>query len=104
MQFEDLSIDEQVYVMLEQVIDPELGIDIVSLGLVYEVTVTDRHCHILMTLTSPGCPLADVIEETIIMNVSAIKDIDSVEVEITFTPPWSTDNLSRYARIALGLM
>lgn len=101
--FNDLPIEDQVLVMLEHVIDPELGIDLVNLGLIYKVTVTDRHCHLLMTLTTPNCPLLDVIEADIHQHVLAIESIDTLEIEYTFTPRWTPDNMSRYARIALGI-
>ena len=91
---------------LKNVIDPELHIDIVSLGLIYEVTVSPaKSVHILMTLTSPGCPLAGVFGS---MVKDALRDIEgldvdkSVSVELTFDPPWTSDSMSEEAKAELG--
>lgn len=98
------SIKESIFGALESVIDPELGIDIVNLGLIYGVTLDqDGYCEVKMTLTTMGCPLADVITEQI---HEAVKDIDAitkVEVKLVWHPAWTTDRMSRYARIALGV-
>lgn len=98
---------------LKQVIDPELNIDIVSLGLIYEVTVQPvqtsagekKQAHILMTLTTPGCPLAHVFESKVkevlvdLPNFDAYRD---VVLELTFDPPWIPDMMTPEARAELG--
>ena len=88
---------------LEDVIDPELGIDIVNLGLVYGVDVGDGDVFVTMTLTAMGCPLAATIEREVRDVLSPIEGVKSVDVNIVWNPPWSKDNMSRYAKIALGL-
>ena len=89
---------------LEDVIDPELGIDIVNLGLVYGVDVGEEgDCIVTMTLTAMGCPLAATIENEVRMAVTPIEGVTSVVVNIVWNPPWSKDNMSRYAKIALGI-
>lgn len=89
---------------LEEVIDPELGIDIVNLGLVYGVDVgEDGDVLVTMTLTAMGCPLAATIEREVRMTVMPIEGVKSVDVNIVWNPPWSKDNMSRYAKIALGI-
>ncbi|HET7616576.1 MAG TPA: metal-sulfur cluster assembly factor [Bacillales bacterium] len=89
---------------LENVIDPELGIDIVNLGLVYEVDIDDENnCKVTMTLTAMGCPLAATIQEDVKRALSTVDEINDAEVDIVWNPPWSKDNMSRYAKIALGL-
>lgn len=89
---------------LEQVIDPELGIDIVNLGLVYDVKVDDEGvCDVDLTLTTIGCPLADVIMEDVQNALMQVSDIKEVRVEFVFYPPWTPDLMTRYAKIALGL-
>lgn len=103
MHFNDLEVEDQVMVMLEHVIDPEIGIDIVNLGLIYEIDVKEDICHILMTLTTPHCPLLDVIEADIYQNVTAIEKINQVDIEYTFEPRWTPDSMSRYAKITLGM-
>ncbi len=97
---------EQIYEELENVMDPELGVDIVNLGLVYDVEVTEENeVNISMTMTSMGCPMAghiiaDVKETLSIAFSSSIKEID---VQIVWTPIWSKDKMSRYAKLALSL-
>jgi metal-sulfur cluster biosynthetic enzyme len=89
---------------LEEVKDPELGIDIVNLGLVYDVELTEEGTAIVtMTMTSIGCPLAGAITEDVKKALLPLPDVKDVEVSITFNPPWSKDRMSRYAKIALGI-
>ena len=89
---------------LEKVIDPELGIDIVNLGLVYEVDLFDGgFCEIKITLTTIGCPLADVITDDILNAVKPISDIKETQVKLVWYPAWDPSRMSRYARIALGI-
>ncbi len=88
---------------LKEVYDPELQYNIVDLGLVYDVAVLDGKVHVLMTLTSPGCPVAPMIIEQIQENVGTIPGTKDVDVEITFDPPWSVESMSEDARDDLGL-
>ncbi|MGO4936566.1 metal-sulfur cluster assembly factor [Fundicoccus sp. Sow4_H7] len=93
-----------VYEALEKVIDPELGIDLVNLGLIYNVGIDDAGiCHIEMTLTTTGCPLVDVIVDDINREVKKIAAITDVEIEFVWYPAWTPDKMSRYAKIALGI-
>lgn len=93
--------------------DPELGIDIVSLGLIYDVTVKGiqaedgerTHIHILMTLTTPGCPLAGIFETIIKDAFYEIEGLDpdkDISIELTFDPPWFQDMMSEEAKAELG--
>ena len=104
---------DQVWDRLKKVIDPELNIDIVSLGLIYEVHVKTVQAetgpqpfvHVLMTLTTPGCPLAGVLDA---MVKDVLKDLpglltDNVLIEVTFDPPWLPDMMSEEAKAELGL-
>jgi len=91
---------------LATVIDPELQIDIVSLGLIYDVKVEKNSKVIIrMTLTTPGCPLASVIEQMVRESLfNLVEDIDhDVIINLTFDPPWLTDMMSEEARLELGL-
>ncbi|MGM0863892.1 MAG: metal-sulfur cluster assembly factor [Bacillota bacterium] len=89
---------------LEQVVDPELGIDIVNLGLVYDVDLDEEgKATVTMTLTSMGCPLAGTIVDQVKTALSDIPEVKETEVDIVWNPPWSKDNMSRYAKIALGI-
>jgi len=83
---------EQVLEALGAVIDPELGVDIVNLGLVYAVTIDGPKVRLTMTLTTMGCPEAGLIEEAAVMAVGSLPGVEEVEVEWTFDPPW-TPNL-----------
>ncbi|WP_416826726.1 metal-sulfur cluster assembly factor [Ectobacillus polymachus] len=95
---------EQIYEELENVMDPELGIDIINLGLVYDILLTDNHVRITMTMTSIGCPLAGQIiadiKETLSLSLPSLQGID---VNIVWTPSWTKERMSRYAKIALGV-
>ncbi|MCA9766335.1 MAG: metal-sulfur cluster assembly factor [Carnobacterium sp.] len=98
------EIKERIIAALEQVIDPELGIDIVNLGLVYNVHLYGNgFCQIDLTLTTMGCPLVDVITDDIINALKTISEVTSSEVKLVWYPAWDTTKMSRYARIALGI-
>ncbi|SDZ74487.1 Metal-sulfur cluster biosynthetic enzyme [Thalassobacillus cyri] len=101
---EDKALEENLMGALENVIDPELGIDIVNLGLVYGVDVDENNtCTVTMTLTAMGCPLAGVIEQDVKRALADIPEVDEVVVNIVWNPPWTKDKMSRYAKIALGI-
>ena len=90
---------------LRAVIDPEIGYNIVDLGLVCGVTKPQRGVvHVLMTLTSMGCPLTEIIHQQCSVIMGAMPGVDSVQVEFTFTPPWSTSMIADYVREELRAM
>lgn len=100
----DEALKENILGALENVIDPELGIDIVNLGLVYDVDLDDEGlCTVTMTLTSMGCPLAGHIEADVRNVLADIPQVKETKVDIVWDPPWSKDRMSRYAKIALGI-
>lgn len=100
---EQQIMNERILEQLELVIDPELGIDIVNLGLVYQVEYREQNiAYVLMTLTTPACPLADIIFDEVDKAVKSLEEVDEVELELSFYPPWQPDRMSRYAKIALG--
>lgn len=80
--------EQQVIEALQQVKDPELGVDIWTLGLVYKTTLTKNQAHILMTLTTPLCPYGPMLLADVKTKVGALKGIKKVDVEVTFNPPW----------------
>ncbi|MDN4606854.1 metal-sulfur cluster assembly factor [Sporosarcina highlanderae] len=89
---------------LENVIDPELGIDIVNLGLVYDVELDDEGtAKVTMTLTSMGCPMGPQIVANIKQELMELPEVKDVDVNIIWNPPWSRDKMSRYAKMALGV-
>ncbi|EMF49553.1 metal-sulfur cluster assembly factor [Streptococcus parauberis] len=98
------KIKDRILEALEMVIDPELGIDIVNLGLIYEIHFKDDgHTQIDMTLTTMGCPLADLLTDQIHDVMKDVPEVTSVEVKLVWYPAWTVDKMSRYARIALGI-
>ncbi|MFD2617119.1 metal-sulfur cluster assembly factor [Terrilactibacillus laevilacticus] len=98
------NLEDKVMEALEEVIDPELGIDIVNLGLVYGVDIQDNGDTVVtMTLTAMGCPLAATIQYEVKRALSVIEEVNDVEVNIVWNPPWTKDRMSRYAKIALGI-
>lgn len=97
-------LKENLLGAIENVIDPELGIDIVNLGLIYDVDLDeDGLCTVTMTLTSMGCPLAGHIESDIKRVLADIPEVKDTKVDIVWDPPWGKEKMSRYAKIALGI-
>ncbi|WP_147531676.1 metal-sulfur cluster assembly factor [Bacillus marasmi] len=96
---------QEVYEVLEEVMDPELGIDIVNLGLVYEVKINEeKDVEIAMTMTSMGCPMAgQIISDAKFHLNDKIEGLRSIDIQIVWSPPWSKEKMSRYAKIALGI-
>lgn len=91
--------------VLSVIPDPELGVSLVDLGLIYDVTVhKDGVVDILMTLTTMGCPLFGMIEGEIAKAVGAVPGVTNVNIELTFEPPWSADRMSESAKIELGFL
>jgi metal-sulfur cluster biosynthetic enzyme len=93
---------ETVEQALTNVIDPELGLDFVELGLIYDIAVNDEDVHVTFTLTSPGCPIGPQVSEQIEEFVGELEGVSKVESKMVFTPPWSTDRMSEDAKFALG--
>ena len=88
---------------LVNVVDPDIGIDIVSLGLVYDVKVSSGKVFVLFTLTFPGCPYADFLVEEVKNAALGVEGVLSVDVKLTFTPPWSPDRIDPDIRAALNI-
>lgn len=93
---------EMVYARLKTVIDPELYVDIVSLGLVYGVEINGRTIAVTMTLTTPGCPLAPMIEQLVREALTPLGDY-GVTLELVWEPAWTKDKMSEEARLQLGM-
>jgi metal-sulfur cluster biosynthetic enzyme len=93
---------EEVMEALSNVIDPELGLDFVELGLIYDVEVDDGNVHITFTLTTPGCPIGPQVSDQIEEFVGELDGVKTVESEMVFTPPWSPEKMSEDAKFALG--
>lgn len=98
------SIKEAVLDELENVLDPELHIDIVNLGLIYNIDIDDQQkVTVTMTLTAMGCPLSLTIHGMVTEAVKKVEGVQDVEVNIVYDPPWDKSRMSRYAKIALGI-
>ncbi len=87
---------------LTNVIDPELGLDFVELGLIYDVSVEDSDVFVTFTLTSPGCPIGPQVSEQIEEFVSELEGVKAVHPKMTFTPAWTPELMSEEAKFALG--
>ena len=93
---------DDVMEALENVIDPELGLDFVSLGLVYDVEIEGGDVHITFTLTTPACPIGPQVTEQMKEFVSEVEGVEKVFPKMVFTPPWSPEKMSEDAKFALG--
>ncbi len=96
---------DKIVRVLKTIFDPEIPVDIYELGLIYDVFVNEQNeAKILMTLTSPNCPVAETLPVEVEEKVQTIKGIDSCEVEITFDPTWTQDMMSEEAKLELGML
>jgi metal-sulfur cluster biosynthetic enzyme len=95
------TVDE-VTDVLRDVIDPELGLDFVELGLIYDIEIEDGTVRITYTLTSPGCPIGPQVSEQIEEFVGELDGVVDVQPTMTFSPPWTPDRMSEDAKFALG--
>ena len=93
---------DTVYEALEEVIDPELGLDFVSLGLVYDVEIQGSDVYVTFTLTYPGCPIGPQVAEQVKEFVGELEGAEAVYPKMVFDPPWSPDMMSEDAKFALG--
>jgi FeS assembly SUF system protein len=100
-----VNLGEEVVKVLKSIYDPEIPTDIYELGLIYDVMINeDNDVKVLMTLTSPNCPVAETLPLEVEEKVKSIDLIKSCEVEITFDPPWSKDLMSEEAKLELGML
>jgi len=98
-------LGEKIVKVLKTIYDPEIPVDIYELGLIYDVFVNeDFDVKILMTLTSPNCPVAETLPLEVEEKIKSINEVKSSEVEITFDPPWSQDLMSEEAKLELGML
>lgn len=99
------QLGEEIVKTLKTIYDPEIPVDIYELGLIYDVMVnTDYEVKVLMTLTSPNCPVAESLPQEVEEKIRSIDNVKGAEVEITFDPPWSKDLMSEEAKLELGML
>lgn len=104
LEVEKLSDSEkEVYQALKKVIDPELQVDIVNLGLIYEIEVRDKTCKIEMTLTIMGCPLSEWLNTEITKAAESVVGINDCQIKLVWYPQWNPSMMSRVARMTLGI-
>ena len=96
-----ITVDD-VMEALSNVIDPELGLDFVELGLIYEVEIDDDQVYVTFTLTSPGCPIGPQVADQIREYVLELDDVNKVHPKMVFSPPWTPELMSEDAKFALG--
>ena len=97
-----MATRDEVMEVLRQVEDPELGMDIVELGLLYDVEVAGPRVHVIYTLTSMGCPVGPMIEQNVEEVVRSLPGVEDVQTELTWDPPWTPDKMSDDAKFILG--
>ena len=102
---ETKELNNKVLRAIKTVYDPEIPVDVYELGLIYEINFKkNKDVHVLMTLTSPSCPAAESIPSDVKSRIEMIKEINDVDVEITFDPPYTSDLMSEEAKLELGFM
>ena len=106
----DIKIDtaklgEKIVGVLKTIYDPEIPVDIYELGLIYDAFVNeDYDVKVLMTLTTPNCPVAETLPLEVEEKIKSLNDVKSAEVEITFDPPWTHELMSEEAKLELGML
>ena len=97
------GLKQQIIETLKTIFDPEIPVNIYEIGLIYEVTVDDdANAHVLMTLTSPMCPVAESLPPEVEEKVAAVDGVASATVEVTWDPPWDPEMMSEAAKLELG--
>ncbi len=98
-------IEKDIITTLRTIFDPEIPVNIYELGLIYEISISEQDdVHVLMTLTTPNCPVAESLPLEVKQRVAEVKGVRNSEVELTFEPPWDDEMLSDEAKLDLGLL
>jgi len=99
------EVENKVIATLKTCYDPEIPVDVWELGLIYEININeDNDVHVMMTLTSPSCPVAETLPPEIEDKIRKTEGVKSARIEITFDPPWEQDMMSEEAKLELGFM
>ena len=101
---EDRPLQEKIIAALRNIYDPELPVNIYDLGLIYSIDIKGRDVDVVMTLTSPNCPVAGSMPAQVECAINALDEVDNVCVELTWDPPWDSDSLSDEVKLTLGLL
>ena len=100
----DKELEDSIIATLSEIYDPEIPVDIYALGLIYDIKISKKNIAIIMTLTSPNCPVAESLPEEIRSKVQKITKHHVVEVKIVFEPTWTKDMMSEEAKLELGML
>ncbi len=100
----DKELENSIIATLSEIYDPEIPVDIYALGLIYDIKISKKNIVIIMTLTSPNCPVAESLPEEIRSKVQKITKDYVVEVKIVFEPTWTKDMMSEEAKLELGML
>ncbi len=104
METENEQLRDRIVSVLHSVYDPEIPVDIYELGLIYDIDISDGgEVLVMMTLTSPGCPVAGTLPGEVEDKVASVQGVQTAKVELTWDPPWSLDMMSESARLELGM-
>lgn len=99
------ELGDKIVRVIKTIYDPEIPVDIYELGLIYDVFISEEsNAKVLMTLTSPNCPVAEILPAEVAEKIKTIDEINDCEVEITFEPAWTQDMMSEEAKLELGML
>ena len=102
---DEINLGESVVKVLKSIYDPEIPVDIYELGLIYDVMINEENeVKVLMTLTSPNCPVAETMPKEVEDKVASVEGVNSAKVNIVFDPPWDKDMMSEEAKLELGFL
>jgi len=99
------DLEEKIITVLKDIYDPEIPVNIYEIGLIYKIQIDDDFLvHIVMTLTTPNCPVAESLPDEVAQRVKAVEGVKDVDLELTFEPPWDMEMLSEEAKLELGIL
>jgi FeS assembly SUF system protein len=99
------QLEKDVIEAIQTCYDPEIPVNIYELGLIYEININEENAvHVMMTLTSPSCPVAETLPPDVESKIAAVEGVSSAKVEITFDPPWEQSMMSEEAKLELGFL
>ena len=99
------ELEEKIITVLKDIYDPEIPVNIYEIGLIYKIQIDDDFLvHIVMTLTTPNCPVAESLPDEVAQRVKAVEGVKDVDLELTFEPPWDMSMLSEEAKLELGIL
>ena len=98
-----MDLKEKVVAEIKKIYDPEIPVNIYELGLIYDISVNDKNVNVKMTLTSPNCPVAESLPKEVKDSIMEIKEVNKVDLELVWDPPWDKSMMSEAAKLELNL-